>query len=90
MKQVIVGLIVWVCLVLSPGIFFAGERDVDIIPPEILKLMDKDILSGKRPVIAKIRQGEIFGLRKNPKIDADFVTFDFDVDNLSLFNMITY
>jgi len=57
--------------------------DVEIIPPEILAQMDKDILSGKRPNIAKLRQGEIFGLRKNPRIEADFVTFDFDIGNLS-------
>jgi len=45
--------------------------------------MRRLLRAGERPKIAKIRQGDIFGLRDNPKFDADFVTFDFDPDSLS-------
>ena len=55
----------------------------NIIPPEILKQYNLDILSGKRPTIAKISQGEIFGLRENPKVHADFVRLDIDPGKLS-------
>jgi hypothetical protein len=57
--------------------------DRDLIPPEVLKQMDPDILSGKRPIFATIRQADIFGLRTKPRRNADFVKFDFDPSKLS-------
>jgi len=60
-----------------------AANDADLIPPEVLKQMDPDIRSGKRPTFATIRQGDIFGLRQNPKFKEDFVRFDFDVTKLS-------
>jgi len=57
--------------------------DEDTIPPEVLNAMDSDIRTGKRPIIAFIRQNEIFGLRENPIVKADFVRFDFDPSKLS-------
>ncbi len=81
MKNIIVGLVLIMSFALSIGLSLAGDED--IIPPEILKQMDKDILQGNRPIISKIRQGEIFNLRNNPLIDADFVTFQFEPGNLS-------
>jgi len=62
---------------------YAFSGDEDVIPPEILKVMNPDILSGKRPIIAFIRQNDIFGLRDNPILNADFVRFDFDPERLS-------
>ena len=62
---------------------FTFANDADLIPPEVLKQMDPDIRSGKRPTFATIHQGDIFGLRETPKFDTDFVKFDFAVSNLS-------
>ena len=56
----------------------------DTIPPEILKQMDPDILTGKRPFFATLRQGEIFGLRDQPKFKGDFVRLDFELKKLSI------
>lgn len=53
------------------------------IPPEVLKQFDKDIVSGKRPSIGKLTQGDIFGLRNNPVFKEDFVRFTFDPTQLS-------
>ena len=61
----------------------ASAADEDLIPPEILKQMDPDILSGKRPTFATIKQQDIFGLRDTPRYPTDFVTFDFDPMKLS-------
>ncbi|MBM3271574.1 MAG: hypothetical protein FJZ01_28395 [Candidatus Sericytochromatia bacterium] len=57
--------------------------DTKGIPPEILKQMDPDIVSGKRPTVEMLKQDDIFGLRDKPKRDADFVRFDFDAGQLS-------
>lgn len=57
--------------------------DEDLIPPEILKQMDTDIRAGKRPTIATVRQSDIFGLRDQPRFEADFVRFDFDLQKVS-------
>lgn len=68
-----------IALVLCLGVSWSAiADDADVIPPEILRQMDPDILTGKRPVIHKLKQTEIFGLRENPEFKADFVTFDFD------------
>lgn len=72
-----------VVILLIEGGHVHGASDADIIPPEVLKQMDPDIRAGKRPTFAKIRQGDIFGLRENPKFKEDFVTFDFVVSKLS-------
>lgn len=69
-------------IMLFAGLVLAAN-DADLIPPEVLKQMDQDIRSGKRPIIETIHQGDIFGLRENPKFGADFVKFDFDVSKLS-------
>lgn len=61
----------------------AYSNDADFIPPEVLRNMDPDIRSGKRPTFAAIKQGDIFGLRENPQFKEDFVIFDFDVAKLS-------
>lgn len=55
----------------------------DTIPPEILKQYNLDVLSGKRPTIAKMAQGDIFSLRTTPVFKADFVRFSFSPDSLS-------
>jgi len=55
----------------------------DAIPPEILKQYNLDVLSGKRPTIAKMAQGDIFSLRTTPAFKADFVQFSFNPHNLS-------
>lgn len=65
------------------GALTSNAADEDLIPPEILKQMDADIRAGKRPTFATVHQGEIFGLRNQPKFDADFVRLSFDVGNLS-------
>lgn len=70
-----------VLVLAAPGIVLAAPQDT--IPPEILKQFDKDILSGKRPKIAKMAQGNIFSLRTNPKFDADFVRLAFNPGKLS-------
>ena len=89
--------VVWITMVLAlsgtglakepgakdPDVKDPGAKDADVIPPEILKQMDPQILSGKRPIIETIRQKDIFALRSKPKIKADFVTFEFDVSKLS-------
>lgn len=71
-----------VMMLLNAGLVSAAN-DADLIPPEVLKQMDPDIRSGKRPIFATINQGDIFGLREKPKFEADFVKFDFDVSKLS-------
>ena len=59
------------------------DKEPDVIPPEILGQMDPLIVAGKRPVIKTIHQKDIFALRTNPKLKADFVTFEFDATKLS-------
>ncbi len=72
----------FVIIFVNFGLVFAAN-DADLIPPEVLKQMDPDIRSCKRPIFATIHQGDIFGLRENPEFDADVVKFDFDVSKLS-------
>ena len=60
-----------------------GAGDENLIPPEVLKHMDPEIRTGKRPTIAKIRQSDIFGLREKPRFEEDFVAFDFSPKELS-------
>jgi len=70
-------------LILISTLQISQAADTDGIPPEVLKQMDPDILAGKRPSFAEVSQGDIFGLREKPKLDADFVRLNFDVDLLS-------
>lgn len=85
MKQKVLTLIgiFAVVILLIEGGRVHGASDAEIIPPEVLKQMDPDIRSGKRPKIHWLKQTEIFGLRDKPTFDADFVSFSFDPDALS-------
>jgi len=82
MTRAVISITVVTSFFVSSGIAFAA-KDADLIPPEVLKQMDPDIRSGKRPIFTTINQGDIFGLRENPKFEADFVKFNFAVSNLS-------
>ena len=82
MTRMVISIIVVTSFFMSSGIVFA-DNDADLIPPEVLKQMDPDIRSGKRPIFATINQGDIFGLRENPRFEADFVRFNFGVSTLS-------
>lgn len=82
MTRMAISIIVVTSFFVSSGIGFA-DSDADLIPPEVLKQMDPDIRSGKRPTFATISQGDIFGLRENPRFEADFVKFNFAATNLS-------
>ncbi len=82
MTRMVISIIVVASFFVNSGIAFAA-KDADLIPPEVLKQMDPDIRSGKRPTFATINQGDIFGLRENPKFEADFVKFNFAVSDLS-------
>jgi hypothetical protein len=77
-----ISIIAVISFFVNSEIAFAA-KDADLIPPEVLKQMDPDIRSGKRPIFATINQGDIFGLRENPRFEADFVKFSFAVDKLS-------
>jgi|GEM_PF-2501471 len=79
------------------GIFFHGQRiltgvfiwvaqsamSADVLPPEVARQMDPYILSGTRPRIAFIRREDIFGLRDNPTLEADFVRLDLEPSELT-------
>jgi hypothetical protein len=80
-KRVTLAIVVIGLISISGMVGYAADED--LIPPEVLKQMDGDIRGGKHPTFAKVRQGEIFGLRDQPKFDADFVRLDFDVAKLS-------
>ncbi len=82
MTRMVISIILVTSFFVSSGIAFAAN-DADLIPPEVLKQMDPDIRSGKRPIFTTINQGDIFGLRENPIFEADFVRFNFGVSNLS-------
>ena len=71
------------CVLLALAVSVGHAADEDLIPPEVLKQMDAVIRSGKRPTFATVRQGEIFGLRSQPELDADFVRLSFDPSKLS-------
>jgi hypothetical protein len=57
--------------------------DTKNIPPEVIKQMDPEIVSGKRPTFATVTQEGIFALRETPRLDADFVRFSFDLAKLT-------
>lgn len=78
-----IGVVIALVVAMASTAWAAKSADEDLIPPEILKQMDADILSGKRPSIAIIKQSDIFGLREHPKFQTDFVTFGFEPDRLS-------
>ena len=61
----------------------AQPRKEDLIPPEILQQMNPDIRSRTRAIITLISQDDIFGLRDQPRLDADFVSFCIPLANLS-------
>jgi len=82
MTRMVISIIVVTSFLLNSGIASAA-KDADLIPPEVLKQMDPDIRSGKRPIFATINQGDIFGLRDNPRFEADFVQFNFAVTDIS-------
>ena len=62
---------------------YAQGPDNSTIPPNILKQMEPDICSNKRPKIVVLAQNDIFKLEETPKIDADFVQFSFAPPALS-------
>ena len=70
-------------LLVCPSHAQNSSPDNSSIPPDILRQMDPDLVSGKRPRVVTIKQDDIFGLRDNPRRDADFVTFDLDIAKLS-------
>ena len=80
-KLVTLAMVATVLIGLNGIVGYAADED--LIPPEILRQMDPDIRSGKRPTITTIRQGDIFNLRNAPRFATDFVTFDFAVGSLS-------
>ncbi|MHC4986598.1 MAG: hypothetical protein ACYTFO_10645, partial [Planctomycetota bacterium] len=53
------------------------------IPPEIMAQWDPEILANREPTYATLKQDMIFDLRSAPHFDADFVRFDFELDELS-------
>ena len=81
---IVSGSAVFAHLLLAPGVIASDAvRPVEpgieqLVPPEVLRELDPDILSGKRPTIKSIGQAEIFALREAPKFDEDFVTLSFD------------
>ena len=57
--------------------------DTSKIAPDVLRQMDADLVSGKRPVIATIKQDSIYALRENPRLKADLIRFDFNLGELT-------
>ena len=77
------GMIAVVLGLLAFRVSVQATPDSELIPPEILRKMDADILSGKRPRIHQLKQADIFGLRDRPELDTDFVVFAFAPQALS-------
>ncbi|MCK5718654.1 MAG: hypothetical protein KAH84_01755 [Thiomargarita sp.] len=55
----------------------------DIIAPEILEKMDKNILEAKRPTYDIIKPKDIFRLRNEPIFHSDLVKFAFSLEELT-------
>jgi len=54
------------------------------VPPEVMEdYYRRFVLEAKEPVYVTLKQEMIFSLRRRPKFCADFVRFDFDLENLS-------
>ena len=65
------------------GIVSEADARERTIPPEVLKQYCPEVLSGRRPVYAVIRQKDILALRERPKFHADLVRLDFDPESVS-------
>ncbi len=68
-------------LTFSHGLALAGYEET--IPPEILRRYEPEIVSNKRPVVVRITQAMIWGLRDQPDQGGDVYSFDLDPAKLS-------
>ena len=55
----------------------------DMIPPEIFRQYDPDIVNGKRPVVVRITQSMISSLPDKPDQGGDVYSFNLDPDEMS-------
>lgn len=73
-------------LLLCSGTLHAGA---EMIPPQMIQGMDDDILAGRRPTFALVKQENIFFLRQNVPHNVDLVVLRFKPEELSTAQMTT-
>lgn len=70
------------CIVVVTGLAFAGGYE-NAVPPEILRRYEPSIVKNERPIVVRITQAMIFGLRDKPDQSGDVYTFHLDPSEIS-------